>query len=262
MSALPSGRLVVLPDRTALSRAAAERFVEAARRAVEARGAFTVALSGGSTPRDLYELLATPPWRDAVEWPRVHVFWGDERCVPPEDPRSNYRLAHELLLRHVPVPASHVHRMVAERADREAAAAEYAALIRRFVPADEQGVPRFDLVLLGLGDDGHTASLLPGSALIAERGRLVAVTDRQREGMTRLTITPPLIEHAGLLLFLVAGADKAPALREVLLGEERPDRYPAQLARGARGDVVWLVDQAAAAELPPPESETSDGDAG
>jgi 6-phosphogluconolactonase len=245
----PGWQVEVLPDRAELSRVAAERFVDAAHRALAARGGFAVALSGGSTPRELYALLAGPPWKDRVDWGRAEVFWGDERCVPPDHPESNYGLARTMLLEAVAIPPENVHRMRAEAADREAAAAEYAREIERSVPPDADGVPRFDLILLGLGADGHTASLLPGSALVHEQARLVAVTDREREGTIRLTMTPPILRYAGELLFLVAGEDKAAALREVFEGPERPERFPAQVVRGARGAVVWLVDRAAASQL-------------
>lgn len=248
MSRWPYG-LFVVEDRAALAALAAERVARAAEAAVGSGHPFMLALSGGSTPRELHRLLAGPNWRDRVPWQRTHLFWGDERCVPPDDPESNYRMARETLLELVPVRPENVHRMPAERPDRAAAAAEYEAEVRRFVRSDATGVPRFDLILFGLGADGHTASLLPGSALIHERSRLVAVTDREREGTLRLTFTPPLLEHAAALLFLVAGADKAPALREVLEGEPRPDRYPAQVVRAARGKVAFLVDRPAAAEL-------------
>jgi 6-phosphogluconolactonase len=245
----PGWQVEVLPDRATLSRVAAERFVETGRAALAARGGFAVALSGGSTPRDLYALLAGPPWKDLVDWAHTQIFWGDERCVPPDDPESNYGLARTMLLEAVAIPAENVHRMRAEAADREAAAVEYAREIERFVPPDPDGVPRFDLMLLGLGADGHTASLLPGSALVHEQARLVAVTDREREGTIRLTVTPPVLRHAAELLFLVAGGDKAAALREVFEGPEQPERYPAQVVRGARGAVAWLVDRAAASQL-------------
>ena len=245
--------LVVAADRAELSQRAVERFVESARIAVDDHGFFFVALSGGSTPRDLHTLLASPAWRDRVDWERTHVFWGDERGVPPDDPRSNYRMARETLLDHVPIPAQNVHRPRAEVAEPETAA-EYAAQIARVVRPDAGGVPWFDLILLGLGDDGHTASLLPGDPLVHEREGLVAWTTREREGTRRVTFTPPLLQAARELIFLVAGADKAPVLREVLHGDEQLERYPAQVVRRARGGVAFLVDRAAAAELPSHES--------
>jgi len=240
--------LVVVPDRAALSRQAADRFVAASSAAIGERGAFTVALSGGSTPRDLFRLLAERPWRDEVNWSRTQVFWGDERCVPPDHPDSNFRLARETLLERIPLLASNIHRMRAELADRSAAAAEYEDELARALPRDASQCPSFDLMLLGLGADGHTASLLPGSKLLDERERLVAVTDLEREGTIRLTVTPPMLQHATCLLFLVSGADKAPAVRAVLNGPFEVERYPAQLVRQASGEVVWLADAAAAVD--------------
>ena len=248
-------RLAVLPDRAALAQTAAEAVVQAAADAVRAHGRFTLALSGGTTPRDLYGLLAGEQWRSRIDWRDAFIFWGDERCVPPDHPQSNYRLARELLLDHVPIPADQIFRMPGEAADQVAAAQQYAAAISRIVPAGPAGVPSFDLMLQGLGDDGHTASLLPGSALVRERRKLVAATDLEREGTGRLTVTPPVLQHAASLLFLVAGSDKAVALRQVLYGPERRQRYPAQVVREARGRVVWLVDRAAAAELPDTASD-------
>ncbi|MCC7104889.1 MAG: 6-phosphogluconolactonase [Chloroflexi bacterium] len=245
----PAGQLQVYPDPASLARAAAELFQNAAAVAVRARGTCSVALSGGSTPRAMLQLLAEPPFREAIGWSRLEVFWGDERCVPPEDERSNYRMASEALLSRVPVPGGQVHRMRGEADDLAAAASEYEAEIRRVVPAWPSGVPALDLVLLGLGADGHTASLLPGSRLIAETERLVAVTDARREGTTRLTFTAPLILKARTIAVLVAGPDKAEALDEVLHGPDAPERYPAQLLR-ARSDVCWLVDAAAASGRP------------
>src|SRR5207245_1812800 len=158
----PRSQVIVVPDSGSLSRAAAERFAAAARTAIASRGFFTVALSGGSTPRGLYRLLSHAP----IDSPRTYVFWGDERCVRPDHPASNYRLASEMLLAPVQIPVENIHRPRAEDADRDAAAASYADEIVRLVPPDSAGVPSFDLVLLGLGPDGHTASLLPGSLLV------------------------------------------------------------------------------------------------
>lgn len=250
MTLPPNQQVAVLADRAALAQAAAEAVAQAATDAVQAHGAFTLALSGGSTPRDLYSLLASEPWRARIDWRRVQVFWGDERCVPPDDPRSNYRLARELLLDRLPIPTDRIYRMPGEATDLAAAAQQYAGEIGRVVPAGPTGVPSFDLMLQGLGDDGHTASLLPGSALVREQRELVAVTDLEREGTLRLTVTPPILQQAASLLFLVAGQDKAVALREVLYGPEQRQRYPAQVVRAARGRLLWLVDRAAATALP------------
>lgn len=250
MTASNRHQINVLADRAELARTAADHFVEAAERAVADRGAFTVALSGGSTPRDLFQLLAGDPWRDRVDWTRTVIFWGDERCVSPEDERSNFRLASELLLSRVPVAPNNVYRMRGELADRYRAAEEYAEHIMQRVAVGPAGLPRFDLMLQGLGGDGHTASLLPGSELIDEYERLVAVTDLEREGTIRLTVTPPVLQHASRLLFLVAGADKSEALREVIAGPDQRERYPAQVIREAQGEIVWLLDRPAAALLP------------
>lgn len=249
MTPTKHSQLVILPDLETLSRVAADHFVAAASAAVATRGAFAVALSGGSTPRRLYTLLASPSWKDQVAWACTHVFWGDERCVPPDHPESNYRLARELLLDHVPLPAANVHRPRAELDDRESAAAEYEAEITQSVPPNSDGKPRFDLMLLGVGSDGHTASLLPGSTLLREGARLVVVSDLKREGTTRLTVTPCVLNNAARLAFLVAGEDKAPALREVLEGEDDVEHYPAQIVRKAQGEVFWLVDREAASLL-------------
>jgi 6-phosphogluconolactonase len=249
MSGDTKQNLVVVPDRAALSQQAAERFTAASELAIGQHGAFTVALSGGSTPRDLFRLLTEAPWRDGVDWSRTQIFWGDERCVPPDHAESNYRLARETLLDQVPLPAANVHRMRAELADRSAAAAEYEAELARLLPRDPADRPSFDLMLLGLGADSHTASLLPGSKLLHERQRLVAVTDVEREGTIRLTVTAPVLQHAARLLFLISGSDKASALTAVISGALDLERHPAQLVRQAQGEVVWLVDAPAAAEL-------------
>jgi 6-phosphogluconolactonase len=242
--------LVVLGDPAAVATEAAARLVAAANGAVEARGRFAVALSGGSTPRALYERLATPAWRDRVPWSRSEIFWGDERSVPPDHADSNYRLARASLLDSAGVPPERVHRMAGEAADPRAAAAAYEGEIARVlggVPGEAP--PAFDLVLLGLGPDGHTASLFPGTPALAERRRWTAENPVPRLGTVRLTLTFPILNRARDVLFLVAGADKAAVLREVLDGPADPTRLPAQGVRPAAGRLVWLVDRAAAAAL-------------
>lgn len=236
----------VLPDLAELSHAAAGRFLLLAREAVAARGRFSVAISGGSTPKDLFALLAGPPFRDEVPWPQVHVFWADERCVPPDHPDSNYRLAAETFLSKVPLPPDNVHRMPAERDDPQAAAAEYARTLRTVLEPGEAAVPRLDLILLGMGDDGHTASLFPGSAALDERSALVAAPYVEKLAAYRLTLTPPVLNNARNAIFLVAGATKAERLREVLEGDERPKELPAQVVRPTAGTLTWLVDEEAA----------------
>jgi len=229
-------------DREALSRAAAGLFADVAVHSVAGHGRCAVLLAGGETPRRTYEILADEPLRSRVPWGQLHLFWGDERCVPQDDPRSNARMAYRALLDRVPVPAGQVHPIAGDRDPRQAAD-EYEALLRRFFAGSK---PRFDLVLLGLGDDGHTASLFPGSPVLDERERWTAVTRRADEEIDRVTLTVPLINQAELIIFLVAGDDKASVLHELL--EEEPDLHclPARLIMPEHGELRWLVDIPAA----------------
>lgn len=246
-------RVVVLPTRDALMRTAAGRFVSAAAEAIKACGRFTLALSGGSTPKSLYALLATDPYASRVDWSRIHVFWGDERCVPPESPASNYRMACEALLDHVPVPEKNVHRIRGED-DPAAAAAAYERLLREMFRAPV-GQPqtttgaRFDLVLLGMGEDGHTASMLPGSAAVRETCRWVMAEHVAAVPMSRVTLTPVVINAAAEVVFLVSGREKAATLRRVLEGPYQPDALPAQMIAPRAGRLRWLADAGAAANL-------------
>ena len=235
----------VFEDPETLSRGAAEFIVGVAREAVAGRGRFSVALSGGGTPRRTYELLAQPHFRDEVDWARSHIFWGDERCVAPDDPRSNARLAKGALLDHVPVPAGQVHPMDC-RPSPAAGAQCYEALLREFFAPGE---PRFDLILLGLGENGHTASLFPGAPVLAETKRWVAAVYVAEQDLRRLTLTAPLINQAQAVAFLVAGAAKAAVVREVIAGPWDPKRLPAQLIRPESGQLHWLLDQASAGSL-------------
>jgi 6-phosphogluconolactonase len=233
------GELMIAHDLADLVWRAGEVFVTESKAAIAANGAFHVALSGGSTPLPLYALLALPEWAARVDWSRVHIYWGDERCVPPDHPDSNYRLAHDALLAQVPIPAANIHRIRGE-IDPAQAAEEYAHEI--------DGV-RFDLILLGMGDDGHTASLFPGSPAIHEEMRRVMAQYVERLGVWRITLTPAAINDAAHVLFMVSGAGKAERLREVLRGPYRPDSLPAQVVRPKRGRLDWLVDRDAAARL-------------
>lgn len=239
----------VSPDPGALAEEAARRFVAAAGAAIAGRGRFTVALSGGSTPKALLRLLAGPPHRDRVDWGRVHVAWGDERCVPPDDEQSNYRMAREALLDHVPIPHEQIYRMPAEEPDHQAAADIYAATLRRLLNPDPDEWPRFDLIHLGLGPEGHTASLFPGSPALGERERLVAAPWVEGLAAHRLTLTPPVINAAREVAFLAAGAEKAAIVHTILRGPRDPAAYPAQIIAPAAGRLTWLLDQAAAAQL-------------
>lgn len=249
----PARDVVVHPTVDALMRAAADEFAAAAATAVRSTGRFAVALAGGSTPRRLYALLATPPYADAIAWEHAEVFFGDERCVPPDDPASNYGMAREALLAHVPVPPERIHRIRGEDPPDIAAAAYERELRAAF--ATPTGPPRatprhcFDLVLLGMGDNGHTLSLFPRSPSLHEHERWVVAVRVDARPPARITLTAPVANAAWLALFLVAGADKAAMLRRVLEGPPDPDVLPAQLIAPQTGRTRWLVDAAAAAQL-------------
>jgi 6-phosphogluconolactonase len=238
--------LRIFPSSEILSRAAAEALAQVANQAIAANGRFTVALAGGNTPRAIYKLLATD-YREHVEWPRVHFFWGDERYVPMNDPESNYRMARESLFDHVPILAENVHRMPTEFIQPETAAQDYEKTLRDFWPA---ALPRFDLIQLGLGPDGHILSLFPNSSLLQEEQRLVAlVSDSPKPPPTRLTLTLPVVNHAAQIHFFVTGAEKAGALRASLEGQRDPQKFPAQAVQPMNGQVIWWVDEKAASQL-------------
>lgn len=242
----------VYPDPQTVAQAAAERVVRAAEVALATGDRFTIALSGGSTPRALYALLAEEPFIRAIDWTKVIVFWGDERCVPPDHPDSNAHLARAALLDFVPIPMANIHRIHGEMEPEQAAAA-YETRLREFFAArlhDDRLRARFDLVLLGMGDDGHTASLFPGTAALGETTRWVVASYVEKLGAWRITLTPAALNAAAEALFLVTGAGKAPALRAVLAGPRQPERYPAQLIAPEDGQMTWLVDAAAASLLP------------
>jgi 6-phosphogluconolactonase len=229
-------------DLEALSFAAAELFAAEAQQAVQARGRFMVALSGGSTPSRTYELLAREPFRELVPWQQTHIFWGDERCVSTDDPRSNARMAHRSLLDHVPIPATLVHPMICTPSP-QAGAVAYEALLRDYFANDNL---RFDLILLGLGENGHTASLFPGTAVLEEQQHWVGEVYVAEEGLHRLTLTAAAINQAALVVFLVSGSDKAPILRKVVQEAQNPRSIPAQLIKPVDGGLLWLVDRDAA----------------
>lgn len=247
--------LRVFDDAPAVAFGAASALVTRALDAIAARGRFSVALSGGATPLRFYSALASriqagAPGATAVAWDQVHVFWGDERAVPPDHPDSNYRAAHGLLLAHLRVPDANIHRIQGEL-DPGEAAATYEEVLRRQFGLGPGAWPVFDLIFLGLGPDLHTASLFPGNAALDERERLAVATWVREKRTHRITLTPPVINHAHAVMFLVTGEEKAPALRAVLETEPDPMRRPAQVVRPVDGELIWLVDRAAAAELSP-----------
>jgi 6-phosphogluconolactonase len=241
------GELVLLAEPAQLADDAAQRFVELSNIAIKDHGHFRVALSGGSTPRALHERLAGQ-YRDQVNWKQVKIYWGDERFVSPDDPESSFRMARETLLDHVPIPAAHIFPMPTVGGSPEMSAHAYAeTLTATFGTA----LPRFDLIFLGMGSDGHTASLFPGQLeVVAPSDELVAaIYGAPKPPPTRLTFTYRLLNAAANVLFLVAGADKAATLRAVVRGETNIAHLPAQGVRPVTGALTWLVDQAAAGEL-------------
>lgn len=239
----------VYADAAELARGAARRFVDWAWQSIAKDGHFYVALSGGSTPRELYRLLATPEFRTQIDWPRVHLFWGDERAVPPENIESNYGMVRREMLLRVPIPGSNVHRMEAEDPNIGRAAQKYEAELRKFLPLDDHGFPRFHVILLGLGPEGHTASLFPGASLLRDTSRWVSTPMVAKLGARRMTLTLPVLEAAHRVAFLVSGAEKASILHQVLCGHSEPP-LPAQMVKPREGERLFLIDQPAAALLP------------
>lgn len=239
----------IFADSHSLAVAAAEHWVAAARTAVQARGLFSVALAGGSTPLMLYRLLSSPEYAQQVEWERVHFFWGDERCVPNDHDDNNAFKARQALLDHIPTPVENIHPIPTEHKPEAAAAAYEETLLAFFstmLVRPEPEPPTFDLVLLGMGEDGHTASLFPGSQAVQETARWVAAQYIDKLAAWRITLTPAVLNRAREVLFLVSGAGKSAALQRVLYGSYQPDRYPAQVIRPTRSEPAWFVDEAAA----------------
>lgn len=239
----------VYPTTQALLEAAAHHLLDHAQQAIAARGSFTLALAGGSTPKGLYAMLAAPPFRSQLDWAKIRFFWGDERHVPPDHADSNYRMAHEALLSRVPISADQVHRVPSELPDAQTVADQYEAVLREQFGVPAPDVPRFDLVLLGMGPDGHTASLFPGTRAVHETSRLVAAPRVERLQASRITFTPVLLNHARQVTFLVCGRAKAETLHAVLEGPFEPDALPAQIIGPRAGTLTWLVDQEAASAL-------------
>jgi 6-phosphogluconolactonase len=226
---------IVAADAAALARMAAEWLADEVRLSITLRGTCALGLAGGSTPRPAYEALAASPLKDAIAWDRVFIYFGDERAVPPDHPESNFRMAREALIARASIPAANVHRMEADATDLEEAADRYAALLP----------PALDVLVLGVGPDGHTASLFPGSPALAERARRVVPSRAPKPPERRLTITPPVIAAARRIVVLAAGTDKAEAVSRALRGSASPEEVPSRLAR----DGVWFLDRAAASGL-------------
>lgn len=248
MMLLDRGEVQVLVDADEIARVAADEFVRHALEVVRMRGLLTVVLSGGSTPKKLYSLLASEAdsFLARVPWDKIHFFWGDERHVPPDHSDSNYRMVYEAMLSKVPVPLENVHRIKAENPDAGKAAGDYERVLYEFFQSVTIQLPRLDLVLLGMGPDGHTASLFPGTNAILEQKYYVVANWVQKFNTYRITLTLPVLNNAACVIFLVTGEEKAETLRLVLQGKYQPERFPAQLIRPTNGSILWLVDQAAA----------------
>src|SRR5436309_3902865 len=240
-------QITIYPDTQTLSHEAARFIVRLAREAIAARGRFTIALSGGSTPKVLYGLLGSEPYRSQIDWSSVEIFWSDERCVPPNSEDSNYHLAEQVLLSKVSLSPHQVHRMPADQPDRDAASQAYTLEMQRTFGTD--GIPNFDLLQLGMGPEGHTASLFPHQQSLHEQERLVMPVSVPKPPPLRLTFTPPLLNAARHVLFLVTGSEKADAVQAVLEGPYQSEEYPAQIVRPATGEVTWMLDTAAARKL-------------
>lgn len=251
----------VYPDPAEVARAAARLFIDYAWQAIAKDGKFAVALSGGNTPRQMFGLLASDEFRGQVDWGKVHVFWSDERAVPPTNAESNYGMARRELLIRVPIPEGNVHRMEAEKASIGRAAHEYEEVLRKYLDLDDRGFPRFHLIYLGLGKDGHTASLFPGGRVTRQTSRWVSTPMVTKLNMRRMTLTLPVLDAALRVVFLVVGSDKAEILRTVLQEKCDPP-LPAQLVQPRdRGTKLFLVDKAAAALLvpAPPDNSVPEG---
>ncbi len=235
----------VFDNKSEISTAAAELFVQIAQQSISQNGKFVVSLTGGSSPEQLYTLLAQPEYQNKIDWSKVFVFWGDERWVSLNDEQSNGKMTDRTLLSKVPIPKNQVFYMWEDGISAEDYAAKYEDEIRKHLGADL----RFDLILLGMGPDGHTASLFPHQEVLHETQKMVAAYHLDAQNMYRITLTAPLINKGKHLVVMLYGENKAPALHEVLEGERNTELYPAQLLKPETGDITWLVDKAAASQL-------------
>lgn len=247
-----TGQLHIFDDAAQVAREAANRFISIGRAAIAGNGRFSVALAGGSTPKRAYELLASDEYKSQLDWRKVHVCFGDERCVSPDDAESNYRMVNEAMLSRLPIPSENIHR-IRGLGDAIRNAQLYEDELRTYF--DSAPWPRFDLVLLGLGDDGHTASLFPGSPALSEMEAWVVGNWVEKLNSYRITLTAPAINHAAHIIFLVTGGSKVEALAEVLSGKSDPQRLPSQLIGPVTGSLEWIVDKSAAAHLSAPSGQ-------
>ena len=240
-------RVNIVADLGQVCRTAADEILRLVDRKGSNAKPITVVLSGGTTPRRLHVLMAgDPAVRTRLPWDDMHFFWGDERHVPPDDPQSNYRMARETLLSLAPIPAENIHRVPSEEPDAVQAAEKYEQELKAFFKLEGGQMPRFDCILLGMGNDGHTASLFPETEVLLETKRIVAAYWVEKLKAHRITLTVPVLNRADLIVFLVSGAEKAKALKAVLQGDYRPEQFPAQLIRPDQGKLIWIVDRAAA----------------
>ncbi len=244
--------MTICKDIEALGKETAKQFARLAEQYVTQKGRFTVALSGGSTPQVLYKYLSLPPIRSEIPWGGIHIFWGDERMVPPDHPDSNFRMANEILLKKVPIPDENIFAMPMKETDPDRAAEMYEAAIHDCFDPDEDEIPVFDLILLGIGEDGHTASLFPQTAALNEEDAWVAKNYVPKLDKTRLTLTFPLINQAKNIFFLASGEKKAPVIQGLLSSTQPAMHYPAAKVKPVSGKLSYFIDEAAASGLPKP----------
>jgi len=242
-------KIHIFPDLETLNQSAAEMFIRIGSEAIRERGRFTVSLAGGSTPESLYKLLASEKFKDKIDWEKVFFFFGDERNVSPNDEKSNFRMANESILRALQISDENIFRWQTELQTPETIAEKYEKTIRAFFNLSENEFPRFDLILLGMGDDGHTASLFPFTEALSENKKIAATNEVEKLATVRLTLTFPAFNNAANILFFVAGENKAETLRTVLEGDSQPEKYPSQNINPENGSIFWLVDANAAKML-------------
>lgn len=245
----PKPEIRVVEDPQELAQVAADEFKQLANDAVESKGSFNVALSGGSTPKAMFDLFSSDPYRATIPWFETHFFWGDERHVSPDDDDSNYRMTKEHLLSKIPILLENIHRVEAENPDAKQVAANYQKHLQQYFNLSETEIPQFDLVFLGMGDDGHTASLFPGTEVLHNSKDLVAAPWVEKFDSYRISFTPKVINNAERVIFLVKGEDKADALVRVIEGEKDINCYPAQIINPTHGSVLWICDRAASSKL-------------